>query len=52
LTVREGTTRRGERLRQVTGFFQGKEGPAVLMVTGEAASWDETTVDGFIASIR
>jgi hypothetical protein len=52
LTVREGTTQRGERLRQVTGFFQGKEGPAVLMVTGEAASWDETTVDGFIASIR
>ena len=52
LTVREGTTRHGEHLRQVTGLFVGKGGPAVLMVTGDTATWDPTLVDRFIASIR
>jgi hypothetical protein len=52
LTVREGTTQDGQRMRQVTGLFEGKGGPAVLMVMGETATWDSTLVDRFIASIR
>jgi hypothetical protein len=52
LTVREGTTDRGERLRQTSGLFQGRGGPAMLMVTGEADAWDQDMVDRFIASIR
>jgi hypothetical protein len=53
LTVREGVTDRGDQLRQVTGIFKGKEGgPTMLMITGEAKTWDQVMVDEFIASIR
>lgn len=52
MTVREGTTDYGEHLRQISGFFQGKGGPAMLIVTGESEAWDQATVDSFIASIR
>jgi len=52
LTVREGTTEDGGQLRQVSGLFQGKSGPTMLMVMGEAAAWDQPMLDRFIASIR
>lgn len=52
LAVREGVTDRGEHLRQITGLFEGKEGPVVLMISGDMAAWDQETVDEFIASIR
>ncbi len=52
LTIREGTAEDGVRLRQVTGIFQGKGGPTMLMVMGEAATWNQPMLDRFIASIR
>ena len=52
LTVREGTTGGGEHLRQMSGLFPGKGGPAMVMVIGETAVWDQPAVDLFIASIR
>jgi hypothetical protein len=52
LIVREGVTDDGEQMRQVTGLFEGKGGPAVLMVAGEMDAWDPEMVDRFIASIR
>ena len=52
LTVREGTTDYGERLRQITGVFPGKSGPTILMIAGEVSAWDEQTVERFIASIK
>jgi hypothetical protein len=52
LTVREGTAEDGEPMRQVTGLFQGKGGPAMLMVIGEVNTWDQAVLDRFIASIR
>jgi len=52
LIVREGVTDDGEQMRQVTGLFEGKGGPAVLMVAGEVDAWDPEMVDRFIASIR
>jgi hypothetical protein len=52
LTVREGTTDRGEQVRQVTGLFEGKEGPTILMILGDVSAWDQAMVDAFIASIR
>jgi hypothetical protein len=52
LTVREGTTDRGEQVRQVTGLFEGEEGPAILMISGDLSTWDQAMVDAFIASIR
>ncbi|UCC87670.1 MAG: hypothetical protein JSV81_22920 [Anaerolineales bacterium] len=52
LEVREGANDRGQNLRQISGLFQGKGGPAMLMVTGEVASWDQAMLDRFIESIR
>ena len=52
MTVREGTTDYGEHLRQISGLFQGKGGPAMLIVTGESEAWDQAAVDSFIVSIR
>ena len=52
LTVREGITNRGDRMRQITGLFKGKGGPAILMVMGEVETWDQAMVDNFFASIR
>jgi hypothetical protein len=52
LTVRESTAEDGEPMRQVTGLFQGKGGPAMLLVMGQANAWDQAVLDQFIASIR
>ena len=52
LTIREGKTENGDTLRQVTGIFPGKDGPAMLMLMGSADNWDEEAVDSFITSIR
>jgi hypothetical protein len=52
MTAREGTSDRGEQLRQISGLFQGRGGPAMLMVTGEAGAWDQEMLDSFMASIR
>jgi hypothetical protein len=52
LTMREGVTDRGESLRQVTGLFEGKGGPTILMISGDVTAWDQAIVDEFIASIR
>ncbi len=52
LTVSEGTTSEGERVRQITGVFQGRGGPTLLMVLGPVDGWDQAGVDAFISSIR
>jgi hypothetical protein len=52
LTIREGTNADGEAMRQITGIFQGKNGPTILMVMGEMGAWDQAAVDQFLASIR
>jgi hypothetical protein len=53
LTTLEGTDENGGTVRQVFGVFEAKNGSgAMLMVMGDAASWDETAVNQFLASIR
>ena len=52
LTISQGTTDSGEQLRQVTGLFQGDGGPAMLIITGQEAAWDQEAADRFIASIK
>lgn len=53
LTTLEGTDENGGMVRQVFGVFEAKNGSgAMLMVMGDAASWDETAVNQFLASIR
>jgi hypothetical protein len=52
LTVQEGTTSDGIHIRQITGIFDGKQGPVLLMIIGEAESWNEEMVRTFLASIH
>jgi hypothetical protein len=50
--VDEGTTSDGIHIRQITGIFDGKQGPVLLMIIGEAESWNEEMVRTFLASIH
>jgi len=52
LVISEGLTSEGETYRQVTVAFQGKGGPALVMLSEPVTSWDQQTVDAFIASIH
>ena len=52
VTIREGTSSAGFTFRQLITVFPGKGGPAVLMIQGTTADWDEKLVDAFIQSIR
>lgn len=52
LTIREGTNAEGDSVRQITGIFQGKSGPTMLMILGDQESWDQAAVDQFLGSIR
>lgn len=52
LTVREGTDADGRSIRQLSGLFQGKGGPTLIMIQGLTGGWDQATIDAFLASIR
>jgi hypothetical protein len=52
LQVLEGESANGQRIRALSGVFEGKSGPALLMVMGPADDWDETQVNAFLASLR
>jgi hypothetical protein len=52
LVISEGVTSEGETYRQVTVAFQGKGGPALLVLCGPATSWNQQLVDAFIDSIQ
>lgn len=52
LVISDGVNHEGESYRQITAAFQGKGGPALLVLSEPAESWDISTVDALIASIR
>jgi hypothetical protein len=56
LTVSEGTVTEGSDagsvFRQVIGIFPGKAGTAMLMAMGKKDTWDQATLDNFLASIK
>jgi hypothetical protein len=52
LVVSEGTDPQGQAYRMVSGIFPGRGGPTLLWMAGPVADWDQTALDGFIASIR
>jgi hypothetical protein len=52
LTISEGTSSDGQSYRQVSGVFQGKGGPAMVMIMGPIDEWNQAGVDAFIASIH
>jgi hypothetical protein len=48
----EGSTEDGAAFRQVISTFPGKDGVAMLMITGPTEYWDEEAIDAFIESIH
>ena len=52
LEVSEGTSSDGTTYRVATATFQGKGGPALLMIAGPLEEWDIQMVDTFLASIQ
>jgi hypothetical protein len=52
LSIYEGTSNKGTDVREVIGVFEGKNGPAILMVVGPKNSWDEAAINSFISSMR
>ena len=52
LEISEGTSSDGTTYRVATATFQGKGGPALLMIAGPLDEWDSEMVDTFIASIQ
>lgn len=52
LTISEGTSSDGTAYRTATATFQGKGGPALVMIAGPLDEWDLEMVETFIASIQ
>lgn len=52
LEISEGTSSDGTAYRVATATFQGKGGPALLMIAGPLDEWDIEMVDTFIGSIQ
>ena len=52
LVISDGVNSDGDSYRQVTAAFQGKGGPALLVLSEPVDRWDQSAVDAFIASIQ
>lgn len=52
LITSEGTNRDGATYRQCAAYFNGKGGPAMVIVEQPTARWNEEQVSRFLTSIR
>ena len=52
VVVSEGVNSESVSYRQVTVGFEGKGGPALLVLSETVESWDQEAVDTFLASIQ
>lgn len=52
IILSDGTNSDGDPYRQVTAAFEGKGGPALLVLSEPSERWNQSTVDAFIASLR
>jgi hypothetical protein len=52
LMISEGVDAGARPYRQMTGVFQGPNGPTLLIIAGPSETWDQALFDRFIASIR
>jgi hypothetical protein len=52
MVISEGTDSEDESYRQATVAFEGQGGPALLVISEPTTSWDQATVDAFLASIH
>lgn len=50
--ISEGTNSSGQAYRELTALFQGKGGPALVVIESPTTGWDQVQVDAFIASLR
>lgn len=52
VVVSEGTNSENVGYRQITLGFQGKGGPAMLVLSESVENWNQETVDAFLQSIH
>ena len=52
VTTFEGADENGFVMRQIFTTFPGKNGTAMLMIIGQAQTWDQEEIDQFIESIH
>jgi hypothetical protein len=52
LNISEGTSSEDITYRSATATFQGRGGPALVMVAGPLDEWDQEMVEEFISSIQ
>ena len=52
VVISDGVNSDGQQYRQVTAGFQGKGGPALLVIEEPLTRWDQAVVDAFIASLK
>ena len=52
LIISEGTSSDGTQYRSAVATFQGRGGPALVMIAGPMEEWNPDMVDAFISSIQ
>ena len=53
ISTYEGTDDQGNRMRQVIGVFETKDGgPGMLMIIGSQDNWDEGGISRFLNSLE
>ena len=52
LAISEGTDEEGNEIRQITGVFEGRSGPTLLMILGPMDTWDQGAINAFLNSLR
>jgi hypothetical protein len=52
MVISDGINHGGDTYRQATVAFQGKGGPALLVLSEPTNRWDQSAVDAFLASIE
>ncbi len=50
--ISEGTSGDGQAYRELSAFFQGKGGQAMVNISSPSTSWDKALVDSFLGSIQ
>jgi hypothetical protein len=52
LVVSEGTNGQGHSIRSANAVFEGKDGQALLSISGRTATWDAALIETFISSMK
>ncbi|PWH13444.1 MAG: hypothetical protein DDG58_14130 [Ardenticatenia bacterium] len=52
LTLQRGTTPDGQVVQQLSGMFDGTNGPVLLFISGLERAWDAPRIAAFLASIE